>query len=133
MELNSSQTNWAELLDTLKDILLQDETKLENNISFYKKLLENPQADKRKLENMYQKVTWDQNRLLLLQEIMKRLCMFDILNIAENLQTAIQTEATKKGGRIENWSFTIQKENEELRTFFFPLSNDRNPETQPTE
>lgn len=128
--MSITQTNWAELLDTLKDILLQDETKLENNISFYKKLLANPQTDKQKLENMYQKVTWDQNRLLLLQEVMNRLYMFDIPIIAENLQTAIQTEATKKGGKIEDWLFTIQKENEELRTFFFPLSNDRNPETK---
>ena len=34
--MHPSQVDWAELLDTIKDILLQDESKLENNISFYK-------------------------------------------------------------------------------------------------
>ncbi|MBY0427276.1 MAG: hypothetical protein K2Q22_16695, partial [Cytophagales bacterium] len=121
--LHLTQTNWAELLDSLRDILLQDESKLENNISFYKKLHENPNTDRQQLENLYQKITWEQNRLYHMAEIVNRLYKFDLTSIAEELQTAMQSETQKKNGKIENWSFTIVKEDNELRTYFHPLPN----------
>jgi hypothetical protein len=121
--LHLTQTNWAELLDNLRDILLQDESKLENNISFYKKLHESPSADRQQLENLYQKITWEQNRLSHMNEVVNRLYKFDLISIAGELQTAFQSEIQKKNGKIENWSFTIVKEDNELRTYFHPLPN----------
>ena len=122
-DLQLTRTNWVELLDSVRDILIQDEARLENNISFYKKLCDNPKADRPQIERAYQKILWDKHRLLYFAEVANRLCKFDLLIIAENLQAAIESEGSKKEGKIENLSFTVRKDKTEISTYFYPLPN----------
>lgn len=122
--LHLTHKTWDELLDTLQDILLQDEEKLENNIAWYKKQFESPNPDKQQLEKLYQKIMNDKQRLSYMSETVNRLYTFNFVAIADKLQSAIQREEPKKGGKIHNWIFTIRMKDETLTTYFHPLPNE---------
>jgi len=119
--LHLTQTSWDELLDTLQDILLQDEEKLENNISWYKKQFEAPNPDKQLLEKLYKRIQWDSHRLSNMSEIVNRLYTFNFVAIAESLQSAIKREEGIKGRKIPNWIFTLRNENDKITTYLQPL------------
>lgn len=120
--IHLSKTSWDELLDTLRDIVLLDKEKLENSISYYKKQFENPNTDKLQLEKLYQRIQWDTQRISYIDELVNRLYTFDFVAIAASLQNAIKCESLTKGSEIENWTFTIRKQNDLLTTYFNPIS-----------
>lgn len=123
-KLHLVNVSWDELLDTILDILFQDENKLGQNIEYYKKIYNSDNPDKVQIEKMYKRLTHEQRRLDYVRELTTRLQIFNVFAITSRLDNALKEESPKKGGKIENWIFTIRLENETLTTYFQPLANE---------
>ncbi|MDX2190989.1 MAG: hypothetical protein SFY32_14105 [Bacteroidota bacterium] len=113
---------WMDLIDHAKDIVLQDDEKLEKNKAYYRKLGLEPNPDKANLEKMYQRLQWESQRLSYFQELLLRLDRVEYLYLIHQLETSMKSESSKKCKNIDNWSFTIVKQNAEIRTFFTPIN-----------
>ncbi len=125
MEKYSEQLHnltWQELLQQVATIITRDEKALENNVNYYKKLFNDNNTDKTKLNNLFEKLQLDKLRYAYFSELFIRLDEQNYKMIIMSLESCIQQETNLQNKAPKDWSATVSFENGQIKVYFMALS-----------
>jgi hypothetical protein len=113
---------WPELLQQVAAVLARDEKALESNVSYYKKVLGDSNADKEKLNRLFDKLQLDKLRLSYFSELFFRIDEGNFKFIIMNLESCIKQETELQNRSPKDWVATVRYENGEIKVYFMALS-----------
>lgn len=113
---------WPELIQQVSAILVRDAKTLETNVNYYKKLLGDSNADKDRLNSLFEKLQLDKLRYSYFSELFFRLDESNYKFIIMHLESCIEQETHLQNRRPKDWSATVRCENGEIKIYFMALS-----------
>lgn len=113
---------WPELMQQIAAVLARDEKALENNVNYYKKMLGDSNADKEKLNRLFDKLQLDKLRLSYFSELFFRIDGGNYKFMIMNLESCIKQETELQNRSPKDWVATVRYENGEIKVYFMALS-----------
>ena len=113
---------WPQLLEKVSEILARDKKTLESNVSYYKKLLNDSNADKAQINKLFEKLQLDKLRYECFSELFFRIDETKYKFIIMSLESCIQQDRKIENHPPKDWVATIRFENNHIKVYFMALS-----------
>jgi hypothetical protein len=113
---------WEQLLKHIGEILAKDKKALEANVSYYKKLLNDSNADKAQINRLFEKLQLDKLRYECFSELFFRIDETKYKFIIMSLESCIQQDRKVQGVPPKDWVATVRFENNHIKVYFMALS-----------
>ncbi|MEO8762561.1 MAG: hypothetical protein ABI388_13025 [Bacteroidia bacterium] len=113
---------WPELLKQVSEILARDKKNLESNVSYYKKLLNDNNADKMQINKLFEKLQLDKLRYECFSELFFRIDETKYKFMIMSLESCIQQDRKIQGRPPKDWVATVRFENNHIKVYFMALS-----------
>jgi hypothetical protein len=113
---------WAELMKQVAEVLARDQKTLESNVSSYKKLFNDSNADKEQLNRLFDKLQLDKLRFNYFSELFFRLEEQNYKLMIMQLESCIRQETEMQNRSPKDWVATVRFENGQIKVYFMALS-----------
>ena len=113
---------WPELLQHVSAVLARDQKALESNVNYYKKLFNDSNADKEKLNRLFDKLQLDKLRYNYFSELFFRIEEQYYKLMIMQLESCIKLETDLQNRTPKDWVATIRFENGHIQVYFMALS-----------
>jgi hypothetical protein len=113
---------WAELMKQVAEVLARDQKTLESNVSYYKKLFNDSNADKEQLNRLFDKLQLDKLRFNYFSELFFRLEEQNYKLMIMQLESCIRQETEMQNRSPKDWVATVRFENGQIKVYFMALS-----------
>ena len=110
------------MLTQLSAILARDAKALEGNVSYYKKLFNDNNADKANINKFFDKLQLDKLRLAYFSELFIRLDDNNYKLMIMHLESCIKQDTEIQNRTPKDWVATVRFENGQLKVYFMALS-----------
>ncbi|HCN83666.1 MAG TPA: hypothetical protein DIT07_08600 [Sphingobacteriaceae bacterium] len=113
--------DWLSLVSILSGFLDRDETNLGNNLAYYMKLRDNPDADQKKIQNAYDKLEYEQRRFQCFNEIFFRLNDPDIQFLLAGIEEIWHQQRNINPVLPEDYVVYYRKYQDNRKVYYLPL------------
>jgi hypothetical protein len=113
---------WPELMKQVSEILARDQKALESNVSYYKKLFNDNNADKDQLNRLFDKLQLDKLRYNYFSELFFRLEEQNYKLMIMQLESCIRQETEMQNRAPKDWVATVRFEARQIKVYFMALS-----------